>query len=86
MEKFEFDTFFGVIGENNVSDTFSIRKMGNHGKVELVTNDKHELFYECKITDELIMNMSKEELDDLIKECGWVISKDKTKLVRNINI
>lgn len=62
----------------------SMRIMAKYAPIELINDDKYNLFYECKLDDVLKSDVDEETMIQMVTQCGWEYSDDKTKLIRRI--
>lgn len=89
MERSEFE---GVIHNTekgcNESIIVAMREMGKYATVSLKQTITEEntcnIFYECDVNELLNSDVTDKNLTELIKEYGWEMSEDESKMIKYI--
>lgn len=61
----------------------SISILSKYGTVDILQDDKHNLYYQIKVSDILLSDITAEDLMN-VRNSGWELSDDKKCLIKKI--
>lgn len=83
MNKVFFNEIMKLKPNNDFGLFNSLNVLKKYVNIDLLMNEKKELYYSVKINDILLSEISSEELIN-VRNNGWEISNDKNFLIKTI--